>query len=294
MASTDLQHMQMLGLHLLLWASAFEEHLRVTQLELANLVSLAAYVTANTMELQTGVTRGRALLLATAALPIDVPVPQHDEAPAEEWEICQVKLSLDARVEGGGEDQDAGQGECSLHVWIAVRHSPDASEHGANYEISQELFILGSEVMSLVGQHEHRVGKIKQAWASGKGWTSVSIPDAQFKGMHKFVAGGNYWVTVEDMIKLMQWYCSSKRVNGITLETSMTWYWTEDILRDAVGSAVKHPFPEEAQQIPAWVQSYSQSVPQPVAGRSGTGTNGRRSGKRNRNQNSISTDEDAT
>jgi hypothetical protein len=285
--------MQRLGLHLLQWASTFEEQLRVTQLELANLVSLASYITANTMQLQTGVTRGRALLLATAALPIDVPVPQHDEAPAEEWAVCQVKLSPDLRVEGGGEDQDGDKGECSLQVWIAARHSPHASEHGANYEISQDMFILGSEVMSLVGQHEHRVGRIKQAWAGGKGWTSVSIPDALFKGMHNFVAGGNNWVTVEDMIKLMQWYCSSTR-HGLTLETELTLYWTEDNLRDAVSSAVKHPLPEEAQQIPAWVQSYSQSVPQPVAGRSGTGTNGRRSGKRNRNQNSISTDEDAT
>jgi hypothetical protein len=291
MASTHLQHMQTLGLHLLLWASAFEEQLRVAQLELANLVSLAAYVTANTMELQAGVTRGRAMLLATAALPIDAPVPQHDEAPAEEWEICQVKLSPDVRVEGGGEDQDADQGECSLHVWIAVRHSP-ALEHGANYEISQDMFILGSEVMSLVGQHEHRVGRIKQAWASGKGWTSVSIPDAQFKGMRVF--GGNYWVTVKDMIKLMQWYCATTRTYPTTIETSMTRYWTKDILRDAVSAAVKHPLPEEDQQVPAWVQSYSLCVPKPVAGRSGTGTNETRPRKRTRNQDGISNDEDAT
>jgi hypothetical protein len=299
--ATNMEEALMMGRELFKWMEMYKGTTRRAESTLALLVSHAGGIAGSLGGFCAAIAESRALLEEHIELPLDEATMTATPAAAasvEEWEVAQVEVCLpmiggvrDGVGDAQGDAQGhAGDGQAERQggtapVWVAIRCMEDTGV--------QETYVWGYECMSLLGKHAYQVNRAKQAFGQGKGkgykaaW--VNIPDSEFRGM-KLEGCGNYWVTVEVMVEVMDWYTKSDAV-------SVANCWNADTLKhavyDAVGSLLRSPLGEN--RDPLWLHEWKNKQ-RGGQTKPGEGTSSRRasssSGKRIRTQSNDDDDDE--
>jgi hypothetical protein len=296
--ATNMEEALMMGRELFKWMEMYKGTTRRAESTLALLISHAGGIAGSLGGLCAAIAEGRALLEEHIELPLDGATIAVAPASVEEWEVAQVEVCLpitggvrdgvgDAQGDAQGHAGD-GQGERwggTAPVWVAIRCMGDTGV--------QDTYILGYEFMSLLGKHAYLVNRAKQAFGQGKGkghkaaW--VNIPDSKFKEM-KLVGCGNYWVTVEVMVELMDWYTKS---NSVSVANRWNAETLKHAINDAVVSLLHSPLGEN--HDPLWLHAWKKTQ-RGGHTKSGEGSSSRRAsgsgGKRSRTNSNDDNDDE--